>query len=58
MVCSVLNSVPQSKYRFIPGELRMFLGDYHLHEEHLIQAKRQILRTPKAFSKLNIINSR
>jgi dihydrofolate reductase/thymidylate synthase len=58
MVCSVLNSDPDCAYRFIPGELTMFLGDYHLYEEHLIQAKRQILRTPKAFPKLNIINGR
>ena len=36
----------------------MFLGDYHLYEEHLIQAKRQILRTPNKFPKLTIINPR
>ena len=58
MVCSVLNSDPECRYKFIPGELTMFLGDYHLYEEHLIQAKRQILRTPNKFPKLTITNPR
>ena len=58
MVCSVLNSDSECRYKFIPGELTMFLGDYHLYEEHLIQAKRQILRTPNKFPKLTIINPR
>ena len=58
MVCSVLNSDLECRYKFIPGELTMFLGDYHLYEEHLIQAKRQILRTPNKFPKLIIKNHR
>jgi thymidylate synthase len=35
----------------------LFLGDYHLYL-HLVQAKRQILRTPKQFPKLIIKNPR
>jgi len=58
MVCSVLNSDKNCRYKFVPGELTMFLGDYHLYEEHLIQAKRQILRTPNKFPKLIIKNPR
>lgn len=60
MICHVLNNDPECKYKYEPGKLIMFLGDYHIYEEHKIQATRQILRTPCKFPILkfnrNIIN--
>jgi thymidylate synthase len=52
MVCHVLNNDSECKYKYEPGELVMFLGDYHIYKEHKIQAIRQILRIPKKFPKL------
>ena len=52
MICHVLNNDPECKYRYEPGELVMFLGDYHIYKEHKTQAIRQILRIPKKFPKL------
>lgn len=52
MICHILNNDDDCKYKFCPGELTMFLGDYHLYESHLLQAKRQTLRSPYIFPKL------
>ncbi len=56
MICELLNSDADCAYTYYPGELTMFLGDYHLYESHLVQAKRQVLRIPKKFPKLEINN--
>jgi dihydrofolate reductase/thymidylate synthase len=56
MICHVLNNDETCKYKYKPGKLVMNLGDYHLYEEHLEQAKRQILRAPFKFPQLNIKN--
>ncbi len=52
MVCHVLNNDPECKYKYEPGELIMFLGDYHIYKEHKVQAIRQIMRTPNKFPTL------
>lgn len=52
MICHVINNDTESKFKYVPGKLVMFLGDYHIYKEHLIQARRQILRVPKQFPKL------
>lgn len=54
MVCHVLNNDPECKYEYEPGELVMFLGDYHIYQQHKSQAIRQILRIPKKFPNLKI----
>ena len=54
MVCHILNNDTECKYKYIPGTLTMFLGDYHLYDTHLIQARRQVLRIPNEFPKLKI----
>ena len=56
MICHVLNNDESCQYKYKPGKLVMNLGDYHLYEEHLQQAQRQILRTPLQFPQLNIKN--
>ena len=56
MICHVLNNDETCKYKYKPGKLVMNLGDYHLYEEHLEQAKRQILRAPQQFPILNFKN--
>lgn len=60
MICHVLNNDNESKYKYEPGELVMFLGDYHIYNQHKTQSIRQILRIPKKFPKLqfkrNILN--
>lgn len=56
MICHVLNNDESCKYKYKPGKLVINLGDYHLYEEHLEQAKRQILRVPQDFPTLNIKN--
>jgi thymidylate synthase len=60
MICHVLNNDSECKYKYTPGELIMFLGDYHIYKEHLVQARRQIMRTPKKFPtlkfKYNVLN--
>jgi thymidylate synthase len=53
MICHVLNNDPECKYKFEPGELIMFLGDYHLYKVHTQQAQRQYLRNPYKFPTLN-----
>jgi dihydrofolate reductase/thymidylate synthase len=52
MICHVLNNDSECKYKYIPGELIMFLGDYHIYKEHIVQAHRQMFRTPKIFPTL------
>lgn len=56
MICHILNNDETCKYKYKPGKLVINLGDYHLYEEHLEQAKRQILRVPQEFPTLNIKN--
>ena len=59
MMCHVLNNSDDCPYKYEPGKLVMNLGDYHLYEEHLNQAKKQILRTPDNFPELrfkNVVN--
>jgi thymidylate synthase len=56
MICHILNNDDTCKYKYRPGKLIMNLGDYHLYEEHLEQAKRQILRAPLQFPILNFKN--
>jgi len=56
MICHILNNDETCIYKYKPGKLVINLGDYHLYEEHLEQAKRQILRTPQIFPVLNIKN--
>jgi thymidylate synthase len=53
MICHVLNNDPECKYKFEPGELIMFLGDYHLYKVHTQQANRQTLRNPYKFPTLH-----
>jgi thymidylate synthase len=53
MICHVLNNDPECKYKFEPGQLIMFLGDYHLYKVHTQQAQRQTLRTPYKFPTLH-----
>lgn len=53
MICHVLNNDPNCKYKFEPGQLIMFLGDYHLYKCHTQQAQRQTLRTPYKFPTLH-----
>jgi thymidylate synthase len=57
MICHVLNNDPECKYIYEPGELVMFLGDYHIYKEHKTQAIRQILRIPKKFPNLKFKRS-
>ena len=52
MLCEVLNNDIECKYKFIPGELTMSLGDIHLYEVHINEAKRQLARTPTDFPSL------
>jgi dihydrofolate reductase/thymidylate synthase len=52
MICHILNNDSECKFKYEPGELIMFLGDYHIYKEHLIQARRQIMRIPKKFPQL------
>lgn len=52
MICHVLNNDPECKYKFEPGQLIMFLGDYHLYKVHTQQAQRQCLRVPYNFPTL------
>ncbi len=56
IICDLLNNDVECSHTFYPGELTMFLGDYHLYESHLVQAKRQVLRIPTVFPKLKINN--
>jgi thymidylate synthase len=49
MLCEILNNDDSCKYKYKPGELIMSLGDYHLYESHLEEAKRQLIRTPSEF---------
>jgi dihydrofolate reductase/thymidylate synthase len=57
MICHVLNNDPECKYKFEPGQLIMFLGDYHLYKVHTQQAQRQYLRNPYKFPTLNFKRS-
>jgi thymidylate synthase len=52
MLCEVLNNDNDCKYNYIPGELIMSLGDVHLYESHINEAKRQLVRTPTNFPRL------
>jgi thymidylate synthase len=56
MLCEVLNNDINCKYTFKPGELTMSLGDYHLYESHINEAKRQFVRTPTRFPTLQFKN--
>ena len=47
MMCHVLNNSNDCPYKYTPGKLVMNLGDYHLYEEHVNQARKQILRIPE-----------
>ncbi len=53
MICHVLNNDPLCEFMYEPGELVMFLGDHHIYKEHLVQARRQIMRVPRKFPKLS-----
>jgi dihydrofolate reductase/thymidylate synthase len=56
MLCEVLNNDINCKYNFVPGELTMSLGDYHLYESHINEATRQLVRTPTHFPSLHFKN--
>ena len=57
MLCHVINNDIDCKYKYKPGKLVINLGDYHLYQQHLEQAKRQILRSPFEFPELVIKNT-
>ena len=57
MLCHVINNDIDCKYKYKPGKLVINLGDYHLYQQHLEQAKRQILRAPFEFPELVIKNT-
>ena len=57
MLCHVINNDIDCKYKYKPGKLVMNLGDYHLYQQHLEQAKKQILRAPFEFPDLVIKNT-
>lgn len=57
MICHVVNNKLPHDNKLMPGELIISMGDVHLYESHYSQAIRQILRDPKEFPKLEIINT-
>ena len=47
MICEVLNNDPTyTGPKFSPGRLIMNMGDVHVYEDHIMEARRQILREP------------
>jgi thymidylate synthase len=53
LMCHHLNALTDVGM-YHPGKVIIHMGDYHLYEEHLIQAQRQLLRTPCAYPTLSI----
>ncbi len=56
LVCASIGY--QGKYKLVPGNLIMNIGNYHLYESHIKAAKEQLTRTPYLLPKLKILNKK
>lgn len=56
LICHNLNGETngETKKKYIPGRVILFLGDYHIYESHRNQCVKQILRYPMKFPQIKL----